>query len=150
MAVACARARPSKRRIALLELDVAGHRDQVLHAFRLQEGEQRRGGEAAVQADPEFRVWEGGPELGQEAAQDADGPQRRRGIAGAQDGGHQVLRPLGVEGERPHDGQVAPGVVVPVEEAQLLLPVRRVVRGIEVHRDLADSGVGRAGPGGGR
>jgi len=66
----------------LLELDVAGHRDQVLDPFRVEEGEQRRRGEAAIQADPERGRREGDPELGQQAAQDADRSQGRVGIAG--------------------------------------------------------------------
>jgi len=42
-----------------------------------------------------------------------------------------------VEGQVSHDRQVAPAVVVAVEEGELLLPVGRVLRGIEVDGDAA-------------
>ena len=72
-------------------------------------------------------------------------PPSGGGVARPEDGRDQVLRPLAVEGERPNHGQVAPGVVVAVEEGELLLAVGRVVRGVQVDGDALDPLVGQAG-----
>jgi hypothetical protein len=55
--------------------------------------------------------------------------------AGAEQGEDQVLLGLVVEGHEAQQGQVTPGGVVAVEEGELLLPMRRVVGGIDVDGD---------------
>src|ERR1035441_2225003 len=60
---------------------------------------------------------------------------RRRGLAGSQDRREQVLLRLVIEGDKSHHGQIAPGVVIAVEQSQLLGSVGRIVGGIQVDRD---------------
>ena len=81
---------------------------------------------------------ESGVELPEQPPQEADHAQGGGRVPWPEDRRHEVLGPLGVEGERAHEGQVAPRIVVAVEEAQLLLPVRGIVRGVEIDRDAAD------------
>ena len=86
----------------------------------------------------------------------ADAPGRRPRPR-PQQRGHHVLDGLGVERHRGHQGQIAPGVVVAVEERELLLPVGRIVGRIEIDRDepharaqarvvVAQHGVGHSRP----
>ena len=86
----------------------------------------------------------------------ADAPGRRPRPR-PQQRGHHVLDGLGVERHRDHQGQIAPGVVVAVEERELLLPVGRIVGRIEIDRDepharaqarvvVAQHGVGHSRP----
>ena len=119
----------------LLQARIAGQPDQVLDPLGLQEVQERIAGKAPVQAHTQARPRKGCPQLGEQAAQQADRPAGGRPGARPQHGGHQVLDPLGVERQGGDERQVAPGVVVPVEERQLLLPVGGVVGGIEVDRD---------------
>ena len=76
-------------------------------------------------------------QLPNEAPQEPAGPEAGRRRAGAQHGGHRILVGLGVERHRGHRRQIAPRVVVAVEEGELLLPVGGIVGGIEVDRDAA-------------
>jgi len=69
---------------------------------------------------------EGPAEFPEQPAQDPEGARRRGGIARPQERRDQVLGPLPIEGERPYEGEVAPGVVVAAEESELLLAVGRV------------------------
>ena len=122
---------------ALDETHIAGDRHDVLDALGLQEGEDLGAGKAAVQPDPEDRPREGHPQAGEQAPQERDRAALGRAVARAQHRSDHVLRRLGIEGQRRHQGQVARGVVVPVEEAELLLPVGGIVGRIEVDRDAA-------------
>jgi len=67
------------------------------------------------------------------------GSEAGRRIAGAQHDGDGILLGLGVEGHRGHHRQIAPRVVVAVEEGELLLPVGGIVGGIQVDRDAPGS-----------
>jgi len=71
---------------ALLEAGVARHGHQVFDTLLLQEGEDGRRGEAAVQPDPESRVGERGAELAEQPAQHPEGARRRRGVPRSEDG----------------------------------------------------------------
>ena len=119
----------------LLQAAVAGHRHDVLDLLLLEEREQLRVGKAPVQPDPKRRRRKGGAQLAQQPPQDPPGPPRGRGVARPQHRGHRELLGLVVEGHRRHDRQVAPRVVVAVEERELLLAVGRVVGGVQVDRD---------------
>src|SRR2546425_1029389 len=119
----------------LLQPHVAGHRHDVLDVLPLQDGEQFGARKATVQPDAKHGVGKGGPELMEQPAQEAARPALRGRVAGSEYGRHGKLFGFVVEGHRGHDRQVAPRVVVPVEERELLLTVRGIVGGIEVDRD---------------
>src|SRR3989475_9747165 len=85
-----------------------------------------------------FRSGRGGKrraQLAQQAAQEAAGPAASWRIAGPPHRRDGILLRFVVEGHRGHDGQIAPRVVVAVEEGELLLAVGGIVGGIEVERD---------------
>jgi len=116
---------------------VARHGHEVLHPLRVEESEQHWRRVAPIQPDPERRLREGRAELPEQAAQEPDRPPAGVGIAGPEDRRDEVLLALVVEGQEPHHREVAPTVVVAVEAGELLLPVGRVLRGIEVDGDAA-------------
>ena len=64
-----------------------------------------------------------------------------RTVARTQDDRGQILVRFVVERQRRHQRQIAPRVIVPIEERQLLLPMRGVVRGIEIDRDALGAAV---------
>jgi hypothetical protein len=70
----------------------------------------------------------------EQTAQDADRSELRWRIAWPQNVGKQGLLGLVIEGQEAGDRQVAPAIVMSVEERQLLAPVGRVVSRIEVDR----------------
>src|SRR5881628_2023656 len=76
-------------------------------------------------------------QLPNQAPQKTTGPEAGRRVARAQDGGDGILLGLVGERHRGHHRQIAPRVVVAVEEAELLLPMGGIVGGIEVDRDTA-------------
>src|SRR5204863_4285380 len=93
------------------------HRDDVVHGrFRIQEVEDRRRRKAAVEAHAEARGGKGGPQQRQESAQQAQRAARGGGVAWPQNGRTEILLALVVEGEERQQRQIAPAVVVPVEE----------------------------------
>jgi len=79
-------------------------------------------------------------ELGEQPAQQAADAARGGPGARPQQRRHQVLHRLGAEGHRGHERQIAPRVVVAIEEGELLLPVGRIVGRIEVEGDEPDVG----------
>ncbi len=120
---------------ALVEPDVDRPGHDVLGPFVCQEGQQFRAGEAGIEADPQPDAREGRAQFGKQPPQQAaDAPGRRAG-AGAQDGGHEILAWFAVEGQGGDQRQVAPRVVVPVEEGELLLAVGGVVGGVHLDGD---------------
>ena len=127
--------RPISRRGPLNQARIAGQPDDVLDPRGLQEVQEGIAGKAPVQAYAQARLREGRAQLGEQAPQQADRPAGGRPGTLPQHRGHQVLHPLVVERQGAHERQVAPGIVVPVEEGQLLLPVGGIVGGIEVDRD---------------
>ena len=64
---------------------------------------------------------------------------RRRHVAGTQHGGAQILFGFVIEADETHHRQVAPGVVVAVEERQLLRAVGGIVGRIQIDGDAADA-----------
>ena len=99
----------------------------------------------------------GRAQLPNQAPQEPPGPAAGRRVAGPQHGGDGILLRLVAEGHRGDDRQIAPGVVVAIEEGQLLLAVGRIVGRIEVDRDargpafepsamVRDDGVGQPLP----
>src|SRR5207245_9143685 len=74
-------------------------------------------------------------ELAEQSAQERADASGRRPRPRPQQRGHDVLDRLGVERDRGNEGQIAPRVVIAVEEGELLLAVGRVVGRIEIDRD---------------
>ena len=126
---------PHEPAAALDQPHIAGHRHDVLHALGVQEVQNLGTGKAPIEADAEDGSGEGDPQTSEQAPQERDRAVLGRAVAGPQDGGHQVLRRLGVERQRCHQRQVAPGVVMAVEEAELLLAMGRIVGRIQVECD---------------
>ena len=73
--------------------------------------------------------------LAEQPAQQAADPRVAAASARPQQRGHYVLHRLGVERHRGDERQIAPRVVVAVEERELLLAVGGIVGRIEVDRD---------------
>ena len=71
----------------------------------------------------------------QQPGQDADCPVRDERLAVSQQRRTQILLRFTVEGHEPEQRQVAPVVVVPVEQAVLLGAVRRVVGRVQIDGD---------------
>ena len=71
----------------------------------------------------------------QHPLENPDRPQLRRRLPRAQHVSKPILLGLLIEPYESGHRQVTPGVVVAVEERQLLSTVRRIVRGIELHGD---------------
>ena len=111
--------------------------DHVVHSrLVVKEVEDLRTAEAAVEADEDPRPRKGAAHLRDHPTQDAQHSQAVRGIAGPQKGGEEILLGLVIKAQEPEEGQLAPGVIVPVKEAQLLGAVRRVDGGVEVDGHL--------------
>src|SRR5207249_2865428 len=73
----------------------------------------------------------------EDPSEDSDGTQGCGSISWSEDDREQVLLALVVELQRADDRQVAPRVVMAVEEAQLLVPMSGIVGGVEVNGDSA-------------
>ena len=73
----------------------------------------------------------------QQAAQDPHRAHRRGHVAGTQHGSAQILLGLVVEADETHHRQVAPAVVVSVEEGQLLRTMGGIVGRIKIDGDAA-------------
>lgn len=118
---------------------VLRHRHHVLKTLALQIREHLGGGKATIEAHAHPRRREGLAQSRHETLEQPDGPEAGGGVAGAQQIREQVLLGLLIELREGRDRQVAPGVVVPVEEGELLRAVRRVVGRIELQRDALDT-----------
>jgi hypothetical protein len=101
----------------------------------LQDVQPVAAGETAVHADSECGFRERLTQVVQQGAQEATGPVFRGTVAGPQHDRHQILIGFVVEGQRGHQGQVPPGVIVSVEEGERLLPMGGSVGRVEVNRD---------------
>jgi len=75
------------------------------------------------------------PKASHQRPQQPTGPPRGGAVAGAQHDRDQILLRLVVEGQRGHQWEIAPGVIVPVEEGECLLPMGRIVGGVQVDGD---------------
>lgn len=132
---------------------ILGHRDDVLDVGGLEQVEDRGGGEAAVQADPQPRVRKRGPEFRQQAQQEARHAHGGGRGPGAQQRRDQVLPGLVVKGQERDERQVAPAAIEAVEEGELLRAVRGILGEVEIDRDpprlgapsamLRDDGIGQ-------
>ena len=111
------------------------HPDDVLDTGLVQEVQHLGVPEASVQSDSDPRLGKRRLELPEHPVEDRDQPRRGLRVARPKHRAQKVLLRLVVERHRPDQRQVAVGVVVAVEEAQLLLAVGRIVRGVEVERD---------------
>jgi hypothetical protein len=119
----------------LLQAPILAEGHDVLDALGLQDPQHVVASKAAIQADPQAGAGKGGSQLLKQAAEPIDRAELGRAGARAQQRQDQVLLGLVVEGHEPEQGQVAPGVVVAVEERELLLAMGGVVRRIEIDRD---------------
>ena len=113
----------------------AGQHYHVLDLLGLEEREHRGRREAPIEAHPDRGRAKGRAQPPNQAPQEPPGPAAGRRIAGPQHGGDGILLRLVAESHRGDDRQIAPGVVVAIEEGQLLLVVGRVVGRIEIDRD---------------
>jgi len=97
--------------------------------------QQRRVREAAIEPDAHAHAGKRFAQQHDQALQQITRAGRRRGVAGAQHRGAEILVRLVLKRQEREQGQVAPRVVMAVEERQLLRAVCRIVR--EVDRDAA-------------
>ena len=125
------------RRGVPLQHRVLRHRDHVIEPrLRLQEVEDRRAGKASVKPNENARPRKRpAQQQRQQPRQQPDRPLRGDRLAVPQQRRAQILLGFAVEGQEGQQRQVAPVVVVAVEERVLLRPVRRVVRWVQVDRD---------------
>ena len=119
-----------------LQHRVLRHRDHVIEPrLRLQEGEDRRAGKAPVEPNENARPRKRPAQPRQQPRQQPDRPLGGDRLAVPQQRRAQILLGFAVEGQEAKQRQVAPVVVVAVEERVLLRPVRRVVRRVQIDRD---------------
>ena len=111
---------------------IFGHRHHIFHAHRVQKRQQERVSESAVQSHSQARLGKGPPQLLHDAPEDADSPYARHGIAGPQHRREQVLLLLVVEAHKSHHRQIAPAIVMAIEEAELLRAMGRIVGRVQI------------------
>jgi hypothetical protein len=115
---------------------VLGHVDEVIDPpLVIEEVEDLRACEAAVQAHEDAGVGKSLTKAGQQAPEKTQYASLVRSIARSQDGGKEELLRLVVEGEEAEQGQVAPGVIVGIEETELLFSMGGIVRDVEINSD---------------
>ena len=91
--------------------------------------------ESSVQPHPHARFRKRRPDPRQDTPEDADRSPAGRRIARPQHRGTKVLLLLVVEAHETQQRQIAPRVIVAVEEGQLLRAVRGIIRDIQVEGD---------------
>jgi len=124
--------------LASLQDRIFGHRHHVFHIrLGVQKLQQFRIRETTVQPNSNPRFPKALAQQRQGSPQNPQRSPRRRGLAGSQHRREQVLLGLVVESDKPHHGQIAPSVVIAVEQGQLLGPVGRVVGGIQIDGDAS-------------
>ena len=115
---------------------VLRHRHHVVEPrLGIQEVEELRGRETAVERHEKPHPRKRRPQQGQQPTQQADGPVRGHRLSGAQHRRAQILLHLAVEGQERQLRQVTPRAIVPVEERELLSAVRPVVGRVQIDRD---------------
>ena len=103
-----------------LQPGVLGHRHHVVEPrLGIQEVEDLRHRKTPVEPDEKPRLGKGLPQQGQQPTQHAHGPAGGRHISGPQHRRAQILFAFLVEGLKRQQQQVAPAIVVPVEEGAL-------------------------------
>jgi hypothetical protein len=110
---------------------VARQAEHVVDLFRLTPGHDRVSGKARVRPDPDLHLGPARPDSPHDRLERLDTPRRGIDVAAAQ------LRPQQKLAAEDVQWQVAVLAVVAVEEAPLLLPVQRIVCGIEVQQRSA-------------
>ena len=121
--------------------DVLAHGHDILEPFVVEKREDLGAGEAAIEPHAQPRLRKRRAQERDEPVQHAERAARRRRIARAQDRRAEILLGLVIEGHERQQRQVAPRVVVPIEERELLRAMRRVIGGIEVDRDAPRAAV---------
>src|SRR5690606_39010797 len=117
------------------QVRVPRHRHHVLDAQLVQHFEESRMSETSIEAHTDLRLAEGVSELLDDAAQQRNRASYFLGDTGAKACIEEVLLSLTLDAEESEHGQVAPGVIVPVEVGEGLLSMRRIDRGIQVDED---------------
>ena len=116
-----------------LQHRVLGHRHYVFDAgLGIQKGQQARMRKAAIEANADAHGREKVADNHQQAAQNPHRACRCGHVAGAQHSRTQILFGFVVEADETHHRQVAPVVVVSVEEGQLLCPMSWIVGRIQI------------------
>src|SRR3989454_11143932 len=120
------------------------HGDDVVQAgLGIEEVKDLGCRKAAIEADQESRLRKGVTQQGEQSAQDAARATRRSRIPWTEQRRTEILLALVIKGDERQQGQIAPRVIVPVEERELLRAVGRVVGRIEVDRDVAGAAMDR-------
>ena len=112
---------------------VVGQPHDILDALRFQEIQPVVPRKAPIH--PHRNTGKRPTQLTEQGSQEPERAVLGRTVPRPQNDRDQILFRFVVERQRGHQRQVAPCVVMPVEERQLLLPMRRVVRGIEIDRE---------------
>jgi hypothetical protein len=113
------------------------HGDDVVEAgFSVEPVEDLRRRKPAIQPYEKACPRKRDPQHVEQADQRAPRPARRRRVAGTKDRGAQVLLDLVIEGHEGQQREIAPAVVVPVEEGELLRAVGRVIGRVEIDGDV--------------
>src|SRR5918994_322008 len=113
---------------------VAREAEHVVDAVCLAPRHELVAGKPRIRAQQDLHPWPRGPVLAGGAGALLDRPRRGIDVRAAELGCQQVLAAEHIE------RQIAVAVVVAVEEAALLMPVQRVIRGVEVENDLLGRG----------
>jgi len=114
-------------------MKVARHADGVTDAVAFQEAIEFGQGERGIGADPDAAARKAAQQTQEQSPQDRDAAVGRSNLTGPQMGGQQTAG-VALEDQQGMINRLAVGAVV---EAELLLPVRGIRRGIQVEHDLA-------------
>ena len=109
--------------------------DVVEPGLRIQEIEDLRGRKAPVEPDEKPRPRKRRPQQREQPTQQAEGPVGGHCLPGPQHRRAQILLRLAVEAQKPQHRQITPAAIVPVEERELLGPVRQVVGRVQIDGD---------------
>ena len=120
---------------APLQPRVVGQPHDILDSLRFQEVQPVVPRKAPVHPHPHRGTGKRPPQLTEQGPQEPERAVLGRTVARPQDDRNQLRFRFVVVRQRRHQRPIAPRVVVPIEERQLLLPMRGVVRGIEIDRD---------------
>jgi hypothetical protein len=101
----------------------------------IEEAEDVGSSKSRIQTDPVTGPGKGGTKPYQESVENTDSAFLIRSIARSEHSSSEILSGFTVETDEAHHGQVAPAVIVAIEERQLLLSVSRVFRRVEVDGD---------------
>ena len=103
----------------------------------VEEVEDLRGRKAAVEAHEKPRLGKRDAQHVQEAPEQPARSARHPDVARSQDRGAEVLVGFVVEGQEGQQRQIAPAVIVAIEERELLRAMGRVIGGVQIDRNAA-------------